>query len=523
MAIKRKLTVGKQKPLAAAKPVKLNGNAKPIYGGNNTLIVSATQTEDRKRVLPHDRDIHRLVSNYGRKTLMSLGRWMFWNIPEIKGAILEQANLATSTFIPQYTGRNKSWGIKAEAWLREWHKIMDVGGWPFDYESYVKFLVVKPLVDGDMATLLTETETGYPQIQTIPAHRIDSSIMTGQTVTGGEYDGYRIIDGVIVDDLNRAVALRVKLSDGINGEPATYQDIPASDIFLSFDPEDIDQKRGFSALASSAFNLQDRDESRRFELLAQKAFSSKTIIETNESGEADSAAAIMQGALYNSDGTKAGLDKELIDGGTITYLKAKSGSALDAFAWDRPSANSQEFQERTLRDAFKGSEWDVLFSIDPKGTGGAAMRIIVEKVNAVLAKRRRLVEKACRRVDGYAVSKAIKLGILEPDVDWWKWEYQGPGEISADRKYDSEIDIEEIAQGLATAKKAIARRGEFYEDVRAQLLQEATDRLDDAKQLASKFGITIQEALLILRPPSRTTGSVSASTQATPVNTSAAQ
>ena len=137
------------------------------------------------------------------------------------------------------------------------------------------------------------------------------------------------------------------------------------------------------------------------------------------------------------------------------------------------------------------------------------MRVIVEKINAVLAKRRRLVEKACRRVDGYAISKAIKLGLLPKDIDWWRWEYQGPGDISADRKYDSEIDIEEIAQGLGTQKNAIARRGGFYEDVRIQRKQEAKDFLSDAQEVAKEFGITLEQAINTLRPPSRTTASVS--------------
>jgi|APGre2960657404_1045060.scaffolds.fasta_scaffold03325_5 capsid protein len=512
MPNKRKAVIQPRKIQAAAKPIKTPGIKRNYYGGQNTLIASATQTPDRKRVLPMDRDIHRNVSSMGRRTMLSLGRWMFWNIPEIKGAILEQANLATSTFIPQYSGRNRAWGERAEAWLKEWHKIMDVAGWPFDYQTYVKFLVVKPLVDGDMATILTETDSGYPQIQTIGAHRIDS-VEHGQ-LESGEFAGYTIIDGVICDDLNRVAALRIK-TDGEAGT-AVFQDVSSRDAFLTYDPEDIDQKRGFSSLAAAAFNLQDRDESRKFELLAQKAFASKTLIETNEEGESNAAEDLIRAGAENSDGEKIELDRELLDGGTITYLKARSGSSIDAFAWDRPSANSQEFQERTLRDAFRGSEWDVLFSIDPKGTGGAAMRVVVEKINATLHKRRRLVEKACRRVDGYAISKAIKLGLLPKDEDWWRWEYQGPGEISADRKYDSEIDIEEIAQGLGTAKNAIARRGGFYDDVRMQLKQEAGDRLNDAAELAKAHGITIQEALNVLRPPARTTASVSTSNQPAP-------
>lgn len=514
---KRKVSIQPAKKQAAAKPAKLIGGKKPGYSGGNALIVAATPTQDRKRVLPMNKDIHRNVSNYGRKTLTDLGRWMFYNIPEVQGAVLEQANLATSTFIPQYVGRNKDWGAQAESWLREWHKIMDVTGWPFDYETYVQFLVIHPIVDGDFGTLLTETDSGYPLIQTIQSHRIDAD--GAEEVESGELKGKTIVDGVIVDELHKATAYRIKTSG--DGEKAQFIDVPARDMFLSFCPLAPNQVRGFSALASAAFNLQDRDESRKFELLAQKAFASKTLIETNEDGEANTAANLIQSAAtFNDDGSKAAFDTEKLEGGTITYFKARTGSDLQAFAWDRPSANSQEFQERTLRDAFKGSEWDVLFSIDPKGTGGAAMRVIVEKINAVLQKRRRLVEKACRRVDGYAISKAIKLGLLPPDPDWWKWEYQGPADISADRKYDSEIDIEEISQGLATKKSAIARRGQFYDDVRAQRKQEADEELQDAAELANKHGITLSEALAVLRPPARTTASQTTSNSTVaPTNT----
>jgi capsid protein len=488
--------------MATSAPIELapkdNSN---LYGRRNTLIATATQTADRQRVLPMDVDIHRNVSTYGRRTLMSLGRWMFYNIPEIQGAILEQANLAVSTFIPQYAGANRAWGQQAESWLREWHKIMDIGGWPYDYETYVQFLVINPLVDGDIGTLLTQTDSGYPAIQTIPAHRIDALV---NIVVGGDYDGMKIVDGTIVDDYGRAVAYRVKTQDGFDQNH--FVDVPANDLFLTYSPLSPNQFRGFSALASSAFNLQDRDESRKFELLAQKAFSTKTVIETNESGEADAASDLLRSALTDSTtGAKLSLDSERLDGGTITYFKAGTNSKLDAFAWDRPSANVQEFQERTLRDAFRGSEWDVLFSIDPKNVGGASMRIVVEKINATLGKRRRLVEKACRRVDGWAISKAIKLGLLPNDVDWYKWEYQGPAEISADRKYDSEIDIEEISRGLGTQRAAIARRGGFYDDVRAQRKQEADDELSDASELATKYGITLVDAMNVLRPPARTT------------------
>lgn len=499
----RKLAAAQAK--AAAIPFSPKGKQAPRwYGSSNRLISSSTQTPDRKYIPSLDSDFHDIISNFGRKTLITVGRRLFWNIPALQGSILEQANLATSTFIPQYRGRNKAWGDVAEPWLNEWHRVMDVAGWPYDYNSYIRSHVILPIVDGDVGTLLTETADGYPLIQVIPAHRIDCS---ETVVDSGEYYGRRVIDGCIVDDYLRVLAYRLKNDDG------TYTDVAARDMFLSFDPIMPGQVRNISALASSAFYWQDVAESREFELIAQKAFSSQTIVETNETGEADAAKSLIA-LTSNYDGTSGNLTataQERLDGGTIRYLKANTGSKLEAFDWDRPSANTREFQETIVRDAFRGTEWDSFFSLDPKSVGGAPMRVIVEKINATLEKRRRLVEKACRRVDGYAISKAIKLKLLPFDIDWWKWEYQGPADVTADRKYDSDVDIQEISTGIGTRKEALARRGKYIEEVDAQRLAEADSDLARAKTLADKYGISIQAALTVLTK----TGSYSSVTNAT--------
>jgi len=500
------------------------------YGSANTLIEAATQTSDRGYVDPVDYDIHRVVSSLGRRTLMSLGKTIFWRFPALMGMVLEQANLAVSTFIPQYTGRNKAWGQQAERMLGDWHKIMDVAGWPYDYDSYLQALVVAPLVEGEFFTLLTETPDGYPLIQTIPAHRVGKFPSYEATVTvryagaSLSIDGVliddarpypvgegaiefeaRIIDGVIVDDLSRAIAYRV------DGEmPDQYQDIPARNLFPAFCPIAMGQVRGFSLLASSAFDWQDTGEWKRFEMLAQKVFSTRTLVETNETGDEDSAKSVIrQAATFDADGKKTDLDVQRLYGGTIQYLKAKTGSKLEAFGYDRPGAGSQNFLKTTLRDAFRGTEWDMFFSLDPGAVGGASMRVVVEKINSVLGKRRRLVRKSCLRVDGYAVAKFMKLGLLPWDDEWYSWDYQGPGDVTADKKYDSDVDIQEIGHGIGTRKLSCARRGLYLEDVDDQREAEADSDLTRAGTLAKKHGITIQEALMVLRPPSTSSTSLS--------------
>lgn len=487
----------------------------------NRLIESSIQTTDRAYTLPVDADIHRTVSSYGRRTLVSLGRTMFWKFPALQGMVLEQANLAVSTFIPQYMGEDEEWGETAEAMLKDWHKIMDIAGWPYDYDSFLQTQVVAPIVEGETWTLLTENSDGYPMIQTIPTHRIgkypSQSSFATVTYAGSSLliDGVliddarpypattkieflaRIIDGVIVDDYSRPIAYRV---DGEN--PEQWQDIPARNFFPSFVPVSTGQVRGFSMLASSIFDWQDLAEWKRFEMLAQKVFSTRTIIETNETGDVDEAKSIIRtAATYDTTGNKTDLDVQQLYGGTVQYLRAKTGSSVQAFGYDRPGQGSREFLKTTLRDAFRGTEWDAFFSLDPQSLGGAPMRIIVEKINLVAAKRRKLVAKVCRRVDGYALAKFMKAGLLPRNDDWYKWDYQGPGAITADRKYDSDVDIAEIGQGIGTRKRACAARGLDPAEVDAQREAEANSDLERAGRLAAAHGITIQEALVVLRPP----------------------
>ena len=446
------------------------------------------------------------------------------------GMVLEQANLAVGSFIPQYGGRNREWGMAAERMLADWHKVMDVAGWPYDYDTFLQTLVIAPLIEGETFVLLAEMPEGYPMVQTIPAHRVGKRSGTSSTVpvrfegAGLWVDGVlvdgarpyatagriefeaRMIDGVILDDYSRAIAYRVD-GEG-NGES---QDIAARNLFPAFCPLVTGQVRGFSLLASSVFDWQDMAEWRRFEMLAQKVFSTRTLIETNETGDEDSAKSIIRSqATFDADGKKTDLDVQRLYGGTIQYLKAKSGAKIEAFGYDRPGTGSREFLKTTLRDAFRGTEWDMFFSLDPQSVGGAPMRVIVEKINSVLAKRRRLVRKCCLRVDGFALAKFMKLGLLPWDDDWFMWDYQGPGDVTADKKYDSDVDIQEIGHGIGTRKASCARRGLYLETVDDQREAEADSDLTRAGRLAAKHGVTIQEALAVLRPPSSTSQTLSA-------------
>jgi capsid protein len=415
-----------------------------------------------------DQDTHRNVSNLGRRTLMSLGRWLFWNFPSISGAILEQAMFAAENFQPQFWGEDREWGDQAEAWLLEWEKSADVAGWPYDLDTYRNLLVVSDLREGDIGTLLTETLDGYPQIQVWPAHRI-GSIASDVIIAGGPFDGARHCDGVILNDYRRAIGYRLLDENG-----ADLADVPASNFFLSFIPKAADQVRGFSGLASAVFDWQDIKESRFYELIAQKAASAIGLLEHNETGDLDASRGIIKtAATHNATtGNKETLDTQEINGGTYRYFKAGSGADLKAFTYDRPGANVMNYQDTIIRDAFQGMEWSWFFSSDPSKIGGASMRVVVEKINRVARKRQRMIVQAMRRIHGYAIAKAIKLGLLPMSDEWWKWEYQLPPEITADKKYDSDVDVQEYNARFTTLKRACGKRGAYWEDIQDQWLIE---------------------------------------------------
>ena len=255
------------------------------------------------------------------------------------------------------------------------------------------------------------------------------------------------------------------------------------------------QLRGISLLASSVFDWQDVKEFRDFEKLAQKTFSTRTIMESNEEGDIDPAKRLVTSSTRKSDNSLLTPATMQVNGGQYTVFKANTGSKLEAFDWNRPAQNAQGFMDTIVRDAFRGTEWDTFFSLDPKHVGGAPMRVVVDKICRVLKKRRRMLAKTTLRVDTYGLAKgALRDGSLPMDNDWYRWTYQGPPDPTADRRYDAQTDQMEYELGWSTLADIEARRNGDWLLKREQRELEVDDLFTRAKKLADKFHISIQEA-----------------------------
>lgn len=485
--------------------------------GRNVLLNASVQNDQRKRIERLDVDTHRSVTPYGRRTLLSLGRWLYWNSSAVRGTINEMADLAVASYIPQFEGSDQAWGSEVEAWLYEHDKICDVRGWPFNMATYRRNLIRGVLIDGDMATMLTETAEGYPMIQVFPSHRIGSSFGEG-IVQGGQYDGARITDGVITDGQGRPIAYRVYNEGEVIIGSGTFTDVPARDMFLSYLVETPDQIRGISILGASCFDWQDLAESRRFEIIAQKLGSSIGLIETNETGEADKTKKLLSRSSTNFEtqtgGTPPALSTtatETVDGVSIRYHRANSGAKIEAFQNDRPTSNQQAFRDDVIREALHGLGWSFDYSYNPTKIGGASMRVVVDRINRKLeCLRNDVVCPAQTRIDGYRIAKVMdnparpdkRLTLFPFNKDWYRWSYQGPAKVTADAKYQSSVDIEERKAGLKTLAKSAAERGDYWKDLRAQNQSEVEDLLQRADELAKKFNVSKELAITLLQDQS---------------------
>jgi len=464
---------------------------------NNRLVKAATQNTDREQIAPLDNDVHKNVSWLGRRTLMTLGRWVYANIPIVKGALHEKAEYASSHYLAQYTGATKAWGDLAEEFLYEHGKSCDIAGAPYNFRTYRRNLIIAVHRDGDCGTLLTRRDDGYPQLQVIPAHRIASQPYE-LTVVGGPYDGANIIDGVICNDYGAPLAYRI-----LTGNPfdyTTHQDISARDMFLTFVPTFAGQVRGFSTLGAAMFDWQDVGEWRNTELISQKINSAISLVEENEEGEpAPGSDFIVDSSGGTAQpGTPTGLVYEKFDKGLVRYFKSKTGSGLKAHISDRPTANQGEFEARIIRANFAGMEWSVDFSLDPTKVGGAPMRVVVDKINRSITSDQDLIlDGACRRYYSYVLAQAmsVPLSLLPFNTEWFKWEFQGPAKLTADAKYNSDVDAQEIRIGIKARTKALAERGESLEDVRNLREKEAIDLFTRAQRVAKMFDLPIDVVL----------------------------
>ena len=483
-------------PAATVPLYRVNERRRWHTGGNNQLFDAAGSTQNpsatrRRRAPQLASDTRANISDWGWRELLSAARYLYGNFGPIRGAMWQMVTYAVgNAFQVQYIGRNREWGTRMEEAIYEADKICDVRGPSFDFKTSLCLDLLSMLRDGDCSTVLTESETGWPQFQSIPAHRICSvgKIKEG-TVEDGPFAGRSITNGIIQNDAGLAIGFRVAIG------AETHIDIPAGNLAMDYRPEFTDQPRGITWLASAIYDAQDLADIRGYLKTALKSEASITLIEHNEAGEAmDPTGSILRGTSTRTDNNEltATPSVEHFDDATIRYFRANTGSKIEAPNSQRPSVQHQQFTFEILRSAFEALGWPIEF-YDPSALGGANIRLRVAQAKRTLESLQHIARRIAARKHTYMIAKLIKLGVLPLDEDWWKIEHKSPRDLTVDNGRDTKADLELYVKGVITLDELCARNGTYWEEVQDQKIREAK-RLNER---CAEEGVDVQQVQML--------------------------
>ena len=384
------------------------------------------------------------------------GRGLYNDFVVCRGLVREITRFVGSKLATSYTGEDDDWGDQALAYLKRNNKALDIRGRGFDADRLRLDIIGRLIVDGEVGILPTRAKTtGAPKLQLIY----------------GDYLGSDSRDAMHNNGVLRSSVGAVQ-AYLINGQEVSTDDI----IWLTL-PGFEYGGRGLSPLGLARFEWNDVNKFHQYELLAQRLFSSRAIKVTNAGGEA-----MLPGATTSAITSDDEVVYEDYAPGGVEYFK--SNHDIEAFDWgQRPSQNTQAFFSRMLAWCFYDLGWDLDFSLEQRNTGGASIRVSSDRTrNTARHYFDHIIRRTMERVDGYRLAVAVKLGKLaEPDTtdDLFSWAYAGGMLVTADRKYQAEVDKMELDNGLTTREEIANNRQQSYEDIRKQRYREMAGELED--------------------------------------------
>jgi hypothetical protein len=464
-----------------------------------------------------DRDFDQNISSHGISKIRSDAQRLFANNGLIQAACGDKATYAVGrSWLPEFRGADAEWGKAAKDWLVEqWYPICDVAGTDFQTSLYLESLAVDH--SGDYFLLLTEHEEGFPAQQLLPANRIGSRDFNNPAVTpsgklqSGPYAGLTFINGVVKNPFGRPVAFHVLADD-----PAQDRFVSARDMMQIGDAQWFSQSRYLPSITPGILDLRDAMATKGYEKQAHMLASTIGLLEYNDTGDVDELDPRNRlNRATSADGTKA-IVSQINDGGQTRYYRGNSGNKLEAFQFSRPGEGFERLMDR-LERASLTAMWPYELVWKPSELGGVNGRMVMARAKRFVADRQDLLAPSAKRRVGYAIAKAIKLGILKPSADWWKWSFTFPADITADYGREAQSDREDYKLGIKNLSAIVGSNGGELSAHLAERERELMAIIESAQRIATSTGIGFDTALSLVQQRS-SSGNMPGGLQGTPLD-----
>lgn len=442
--------------------------------------------ENPERVHPRmDRDMSRLLTQTAHREMLSDARYIkTW--PIVGGMVRQKADyVCAANWVPTFVGSDEAFGEVAEDALEEALKIIDVRGMPYSFAKNMHIGCQTLDVDGDYYVVFTKTKTGFPQLQTIEAHRVGSR--TGNIINGGIFDGALCLNGIIYGPAGDEVGYNILADD-----PANDRQVPAEAMMRVHDPEWFSEGRGVSPVAYGIADWYDVRGTRDNEKVAQDVFSKLTVLESNETGTRPVMGGIMNGPAQT---TASGVQVERLEKGHVRYIKNGKGN-LEAFFANRPSNGSRLFEQDIISGAAYGMGWRAEMFLLNTG-GGAITRAFQDQINTAIRSRWNVMRPFAQRMVRFVIACLIDRGDLPESVDWYKWDFSEPPEFTVDSGRSIQSDIEAIRAGVDCPSNVVqSRLGMRYK----KFLNTKINDIVLLEKLCAKAGIEPWKVSIITKP-----------------------
>lgn len=416
-------------------------------------------------------DTHVDVSGYDRERLMKLARYLYNNVPFVRGLLNEKARYSVGSGIrPQARSGDHEWDQSAEAYFEQFSRVADIQG-RFSWREMQRLASVAIDRDGECFVQMTTQSTGYPALRLILAHRVGDPVSKlyspGQPNTREQSPN--TIDGVVVNEAMRPIFYKHLTGPGENpGESS--EDIPAQQVAHVGEGGYGDELRFITPLAAAINHLRDIQDAINFEKMALKINSYIALAIKQQGG----ASADFFGENSTVEGEKADINVESLSntGGAIPRLNM--GEDLVAWSSDRPKQTFMDFVSMLLRDVCTGSGVPYEFLVKPSEAGGAALRAVLVRAQRTFEQRQALlIDRLCSRVWAHVITIGMQRGLIPQNDNWWKVEWQRPAAASVDYGREAAANLNDVRAGLRTYAEDYAERGHEWKDSLRQRAVEA--------------------------------------------------
>lgn len=429
-----------------------------------------------------DRDSKQILTSWTRRQMLSVCRGLFANVGFVKGAVRDIARYSVgSGLIPQSQAQRREIRSAYEAYFREWSKIPETTN-QHNYTEVNRLRSEAIDVDGEIGQVYTETPTGFPKIQLVEAHRIESN---------SNDDTFQ--DGIQTDDQGAHRRYSIRVGDD------EFRTIGADNFALLVDRDRCDQLHGVTAFHHALNTLRDIAEILTAEKTSVKINSVLAMVIKIAKEEANSESGFFgQQGTRTVDGKEVNLD--LMMSGAIPRLLP--GEDIASHSSDRPSSTFMGFLDHLLRDVANGLGVPWEFVWDASKLGGSTNRLAIQKAQRKFEERQALLIKLCNRDWGYVIAKGVKRGDIPQDDDWWRVVWRTPRKITVDEGRDAKENRQDIFSGLRTMSEDYSERGMDWEDEGEQQDVEIDRLLERAQAHVKRHGISLDMALQLCRQTS---------------------